>query len=100
MEDKIIVFQQNVYGSSFSITEPSANVPIGSECKGHAFHSKRTCLKPGTKVCKVFDDGVAIIQLDNVTYCQDPKDMVLWSGIRLSVNDLSSEEIQYLESRG
>lgn len=94
---KIIIFHKNIWGHSFVIDRPKNTVCVGDECSGYAFYYKRYELEPDVLVCKVFDDGVAIIKLQKVEYCKDPDDMLFWEGIRISVNDLSETEKQYLE---
>ena len=90
-EREIILFKKNIWGMAFYIDNPDI-VKIKDKCEGHGFYPQRSKIKKGVLVCKLFDDGLAVIEITNIKYYSDPRDMFFWEGVRISVKDLTKAE--------
>ena len=95
-EREIILFKQNIWGKAFFIDNPNV-VKIKDKCNGYGFYSQRSKIKKGVLVCKLFDDGLAVIKITNIKYYCEPRDMFFWGGVRISVKDLTKAEKRIIE---
>lgn len=95
-EREIILFKQNIWGNAFFIDKPDV-VKIKDKCNGYGFYSQRSKIKKGVLVCKLFDNGLAVIKITNIKYNYEPRDMFFWEGVRISVKNLTKTEKRIIE---